>query len=47
MYKDWGVNKELYRIEGNILFTSNNNVVDVITETFIDHPELYSIKKNK
>jgi len=37
-----GVKKSLYQVEGNTIITKDNNVVDVVTETF--HPDLYKIE---
>lgn len=40
----WGVNPKLYISSGNVITTTNPNIVDVATETFIYHPELIKIE---
>lgn len=43
----WGVKKSLYQVEGNTITTKNDNVVDVVTETFcfnINCLDLYKIE---
>jgi len=42
--KNWHVNPSLYRVEGNSVITSNNNVIDVATETFLNHLTLLKIE---
>jgi hypothetical protein len=39
----WGINKTRYQVEGNVITTTDTNVVDVATETFIRHPDLLEI----
>ncbi|MEE8305863.1 MAG: hypothetical protein V3R81_01290 [Gammaproteobacteria bacterium] len=43
-FQAWQINKKLYEIRGNIITTQNANVVDVVTETFIKVPHLYTIE---
>lgn len=40
----WGVAQDKYRVDGDVLITSNNNVIDVATETFIENLHLISIE---
>ena len=42
--KNWQVNPALYKVEGNSVVTSNNNVVDVATETFINNRSVLNIQ---
>lgn len=39
----WGVDKSRYQVKGNVVTTKDTNVVDVATETFIDHGHLLEI----
>lgn len=40
----WSVPHEQYTLEGNVLTTSDNNVIDVLTETFMNAPHLITFK---
>jgi len=43
--KLWGVKESQYQIEEDKIITSDNNVIDVATETFIKYPEFLIIEK--
>jgi len=43
----WGVSSNKYQVEGNTIITSDTNVVDVATETFINNLHLISISSAK
>jgi len=32
-FKKWGVNKDKYSFDDNVLITSDNNIIDIVTET--------------
>jgi hypothetical protein len=40
----WGVSPDKYTLEGNVLTTQSGNVVDVLTETFMDAKHLIVLK---
>lgn len=41
----WGIKETTYQIEANSIITSDKNVVDVATETFINRPDLINIEE--
>ena len=42
--KNWQVNPALYKVEGNSIVTSNDNVIDVATETFMNNRSVLKIQ---
>lgn len=43
--KLWGVDESRYKVDGDEITTSDSNVVDVATETFIKDLSLVNIKE--
>ena len=45
--KNWQITPALYKVDGNSIITSNNNVIDVATETFINNRSVLNIQAVK